>query len=191
MRAHDAKPEISLVLDALERGDAAASSRLFPLIYDELKRRAARLMAGERRDHTLQRTALVNEAYLRIVQPGASYTCRLHFFNAAALAMRRILIDHAAARGAAKRGGGRERVAIDGVDAADLAEPGHAVDVIALDDALTELARLSPRQAEVVHLRFFAGLGDGEIAELLGVSDKTVRRDWACAKIWLYDRIRD
>jgi RNA polymerase sigma-70 factor (ECF subfamily) len=180
--------EITLVLDALDRGESTAAPRLLPLIYEELRRRAARLMAAERRNHTLGQTALVHEAYLRLVRPGTTYQSRLHFFNAAALAMRRILIDHAAAHGAAKRGDGRERL---DVDAVELADSGPTLDVAALDEALTELARLSPRQAEVVNLRFFAGLNDGEIAPLLGVSEKTVRRDWAAARLWLYDRICD
>jgi RNA polymerase sigma factor (TIGR02999 family) len=184
----EASQQISVILDAVEQGDAAAGERLFPLIYGELRRRAGALMANERRDHTLGRTALVHEAYLRVARPGASFASRLHFFNTAALAMRRILIDHAATRGTAKRGGGQQKVALD--VAGDIAE-ADSVDIMGLDEALTELAKSSPRQAEVVNLRFFAGLTDGEIAPLLGVSDKTVRRDWAAARIWLYDQMRD
>lgn len=180
--------QISVVLDAMEQGDAAAGERLFPLLYDELRRRAGALMANERRDHTLGQTALVHEAYLRVAKPGASFESRLHFFNTAALAMRRILIDHAATRGAAKRGGGRQKASLDVAD--EIAE-ADAVDIVGLDEALTKLAEVSLRQAEVVNLRFFAGLTDAEIAPLLGVSDKTVRRDWAAARIWLYDQMRD
>ncbi len=178
--------EITLVLDALEEGDATAGKRLFPLIYDDLRRRAGQLMAAERRDHTLGQTALVHEAYLRLVRPGATFQSRLHFFNTAALAMRRILIDHAAARRTEKRGGELQRFALEGIDVPD-DSPG--LDFIALDEALGDLGQVAPRQAEVVNLRFFAGLKDGEIANLLGVSEKTVRRDWSVARIWLYDRM--
>ncbi|HTL31021.1 MAG TPA: ECF-type sigma factor [Tepidisphaeraceae bacterium] len=178
--------EITRVLDALEKGDERAGEDLLPLIYDELRRRAGQLMAAERRDHTLQRTALVHEAYLRLVKPGATYGSRLHFFNAAGLAMRRILIDHASAKNARKRGGAHHEVSLDAVDKPS---EGNIVDVIALDDALERLKSRSPRQAQVVNLRFYAGLKDAEIAELLGVGEKTVRRDWAAARVWLYDQV--
>jgi RNA polymerase sigma factor (TIGR02999 family) len=182
----DAAAEITQVLDALGRGDEHASDKLMPLIYDELRRRAGQLMAGERKDHTLQRTALVHEAYLRLVRPGATFQNRLHFFNAAALAMRRILIDHANARGARKRGGGAKEMSLDDLDVPD-AQP--TLDIVSLDEALTALSQLAPRQAQVVNLRYFAGLKDQEIAELLSITDKTVRRDWAAARLWLYDRM--
>jgi RNA polymerase sigma-70 factor, ECF subfamily len=184
----EASHEISVILEAVEHGDAAAGERLFPLIYDELRRRAGALMVNERCDHTLGRTALVHEAYLRVAKPGATYASRLHFFNTAALAMRRILIDHAATRGAAKRGGGQQKASLDVAGEIAVAE---AIDIAGLDEALTRLSQISPRQAEVVNLRFFAGLTDLEIAPLLGISDKTVRRDWAVARIWLYDQMRD
>jgi len=180
---------ISSVLAALERGDAGAQDELLPLVYEELRKRAGRLMAGERRDHTLQRTALVHEAYLRLVRPGASFESRLHFLNAAAMAMRRILLDHADARKRLKRGGGADRVQLDeGVDAPGKDPP---VDVVALDEALSKLAERSPRQAQVVQLRFFAGVQDAEIAQVLGVSEKTVQRDWATARLWLLDQVKD
>lgn len=183
----DPAAEITQVLDALQRGEERASEKLLPLIYDELRRRAGQLMAAERKDHTLQRTALVHEAYLRLVRPGATFQNRLHFFNAAALAMRRILIDHANARAARKRGGGAKEMSLDELDVPD-AQP--TIDIISLDEALNALAQVAPRQAQVVNLRFFAGLKDLEIAELLGVTDKTIRRDWAAARLWLYDRMK-
>lgn len=182
----DRADHVTVLLKRLEQGEAGAAEKLLPLVYDELRSRAGRLMAAERKDHTLQRTALVHEAYLKLVRPGATFESRLHFFNAAALAMRRILVDHAAARKSLKRGGAFKEVSLDDVDPA-AAE--RAVDMLALDEALTELARRSPRQAQVVNLRFFAGLKDAEIAELLGVVEKTVRRDWATARLWLYDHM--
>ena len=145
-------------------------------------------MAAERKDHTLQRTALVHEAYMKLVRPGLNFESRLHFFNAAALAMRRILVDHAEAKNALKRGGARREVNLDDVDPAG--DDGKEVDLLALDEALTKLAEQSSRQAQVVNLRFFAGLKDAEIAELLGVAEKTVRRDWATARLWLYDQMK-
>jgi RNA polymerase sigma factor (TIGR02999 family) len=168
---------------------ASASTSLFPLVYDQLRRRAGRLMAGERRDHTLQATALVHEAYLKLANAGCSFEGRLHFLNAACLAMRRILASHARERGRQKRVGGRARIAVNDVDPektdAFLDESANGLDWLALDEALRKLAELSPRQAQVVQLRFFAGLEDAEIAELLWISGPTVRRDWAAARLWL------
>lgn len=179
----DRADQVTVLLKRLERGEQRAAEELLPLVYHELRSRAGRLMAGERSDHTLQRTALVHEAYLRLVKPGANFESRLHFFNAAALAMRRILVDHAETRRAQKRGGGVKAVNLDDVD---VAGDTPSVDILSLDEALTRLAERSPRQAQVVHLRFFAGLKDAEIAELLDVTEKTVRRDWATARLWLY-----
>lgn len=175
--------EVTILLKRLERGETRAAEELLPLVCGELRSRAGRLMAGERADHTLQRTALVHEAFLRLVRPGATFQSRLHFFNAAALAMRRILVDHAETRRAQKRGGGMKEVSLDDVD---VAGAGPSVDILALDDALTRLSERSPRQAQVVNLRFFAGLKDAEIAQMLDVTEKTVRRDWATARLWLY-----
>lgn len=174
--------EVTLLLQAVSRGENVAVEKLFPLIYDELRFRAGKLMAGERRDHTLQATALVNEAFLKIAKPGVNVQGKLQFYSLAALAMRRILVDHAAAKKAAKRGGGAVEVPLDGVDAGT--EAG-LVDMLALDEVLNTLKEKSSRQHEVVMLRFFGGLSDGEIAEMLDVSEKTVRRDWATAKLWL------
>src|SRR5262245_20667886 len=183
----DRADEVTIILQKLEQGQQAAVENLLPLVYDELRSRAGRLMAAERKDHTLQRTALVHEAYLRLVRPGANFQSRLHFFNAAALAMRRILVDHASARKSLKRGGALREVNLEDVDPA---EEGKAIDILALDEALTKLADRSPRQAQVVNLRFFAGLKDAEIAEMLEVTEETGRRDWASAPLWLYDQMR-
>lgn len=178
--------QVTIILRQLERGESRAADELLPLVYDELRSRAGRLMAAERKDHTLQRTALVHEAYLKLVRPGVNFQSRLHFYNAAALAMRRILVDHAAARKSLKRGGAFRELSLDDIDPE---AQGQAVDILALDEALSKLAERSPRQAQVVNLRFFAGLKDAEIAEMLGVADKTVRRDWATARLWLYDQM--
>jgi RNA polymerase sigma factor (TIGR02999 family) len=184
---NDRTEQVTLLLSSLQRGDAAVAKKLLPLVYEELRARAGKLMSAERRDHTLQRTALVHEAYLRLVRPGADFESRLHFFNAAALAMRRILFDHADARRAQKRGGGRAvEVSLDDVDAPDHDDAQPTLDMIALDDAMKTLEKRSPRQHQVVMLRFFACLKDADIAELLAVSEKTVRRDWATARLWLH-----
>jgi RNA polymerase sigma factor (TIGR02999 family) len=175
--------QVTVLLRRLEDGETHAANDLMPLVYAELRSRAGRLMAGERADHTLQRTALVHEAFLRRVKPGATFQSCSHFLNAAALAMRRILVDHAEQRRAQKRGGGMKELHLDDVD---VASDGPAVDILALDEALEKLAERSPRPAQVVNLRFFAGLKDAEIAELLDVTDKTVRRDWQTARLWLH-----
>jgi RNA polymerase sigma-70 factor, ECF subfamily len=182
----DPSEQITLLLRSLERGEPMAADKLLPIIYEELRARSGRLLAKERNDHTLQRTALVHEAYLRLVRPGASFESRLHFMNAAALAMRRILINHAKARGAGKRGGGKAELCLDEIDA-PAESPG--VDVLALDEAMNKLEAKSSRQHQVVMLRFFAGQKDEEIAELLQVSAKTVRRDWVSARLWLHGEI--
>jgi RNA polymerase sigma factor (TIGR02999 family) len=182
--------QVTLLLDAVERGDTRAADELFPLVYEELRQRAGKLLSLERREHTLQRTALVHEAYLRLVRAGSSFQTRLHFFNAAALAMRRILLNHAAQHDTAKRGGGRDRIDLDDLDAAATRRPGGAMDWIELDEALQRLEAVSPRQHQVVMLRFFSGRTESEIAQMLGVSEPTVRRDWATARLWLYRAIR-
>ena len=175
--------EISRLLTSIDEGKDFSSNQLFALVYDELRRRAGHLMNAERRDHTLQPTALVNEAFLKVARPGVSFESKLHFYNAASQAMRRILVDHAKAREAGKRGGsGTWRQ----MSLSELGEPAQTVDVIALDEALDKLAAVAPRQAMVVQLRFFGGLLEAEAAELLGVNAKTVRRDWAAARVWLH-----
>jgi len=181
--------QVTLLLDAIERGEARAADALFPMVYEELRERAGQMLASERRDHTLQRTALVHEAYLRLVGPGASYHGRLHFFNAAAMAMRHILLHHATKHRASKRGGGRKRIHLEELDAAVATEEGSgldAIDWIVLEEAMKRLAAASPRQHQVVMLRFFAGRTEVEIAQMLQVSEPTVRRDWATARLWLF-----
>lgn len=174
---------VTKLLGAIDAGDAAAADSLLPLVYDELRARAGKLIGLERRDHTLQRTALVHEAYLKMVRGECSFQSRAHFFNAAALAMRRILVDHAVERKALKRGGARARVSLDDVDVAD---SGNELDWLELDEALQAFATVSPRQHQVVMLRFFSGRTQPEIAELLQVSLATVERDWTMARAWLY-----
>ena len=160
-----------------------ASARLMPLVYEELRRLAREYIRRERADHTLQATALVHEAYLRMVnEKSVTWKDRAHFYGIAARLMRRILVDHARAHGAAKRGGLEKKLALD--EARDLPAPG-ATDLVALDDALESLAKAYPRKSEVVELKFFGGLEANEIAEVLQVSQKTVLRDWSFAKLWL------
>ena len=157
---------------------------LVPLVYDELRRLARHYMRGERPDHVLQATALVNEAYLRLAgMSRLPWRDRTHFFAMAATQMRRILVEHARGRGAAKRGGGVHIVSI-GHLAEDVADRG--VDVTALDQALDQLARFDPRQARIVELRFFGGLTMDETAEALAISPATVGREWVSAKAWLH-----
>jgi RNA polymerase sigma factor (TIGR02999 family) len=163
-------------------GDAAALDALLPAVYDELRRQAGRALRRETPGHVLQPTALVHEAYLRLVdQRRARWENRAQFFGVAAELMRRILVDHARSRQAAKRGGGAQQVTL--ADDAATAEP--AFDVLALDDALTRLAALDPRQARVVALRYFGGLDIDETAVALGVSPATVKREWVVARAWL------
>lgn len=170
-------------------GDTAALARLTPLIYDELHRLANRFLRGERGGHTLQASALVNEAYLRLVdQRSPRWQNRAHFFAIAAQLMRRILIDYARRRHYAKRGGGAPHVALD--EAAVLSDE-RAADLIALDEALTSLASIDPQQARVVELRFFGGLTVEETAEVLKLSHDMVKREWSTARAWLHREMSD
>src|SRR5688572_24415329 len=154
----DRTEQVTRLLRAIERGEARAADELLPLIYEDLRARAGLLLAGERRNHTLQRTALVHEAYLKLVGADVQYQGRLHFFNAAALAMRRTLLKHAKARGRLKRGGGRALVDFGEVDPADPTDSAaEELDWIDLDKALQELERIAPRRHQVVMLRFFSG----------------------------------
>ena len=178
--------DLTLLLKAASSGDRAAHERLYQAVYAELRRVAGANLRRERVGHTLQPTALVNEAYLRLA-PSCSFENRRHFFAAAAEAMRRILVDHARQRRSAKRGGNLERVTLAGVDIA--AEEGAVVDVLAVDAALTELAASKPRLAELVSLRCFAGMSIEEAAGALGISPATAKRDWAFARVWLAERI--
>lgn len=176
--------EITQLLVAWGKGDAAALEQLTPLVHTELHRLAKHYMAGERPGHILQTTALVNEAYLRLIDgKKVEWQNRAHFFGLAARVMRRILVDFARVRRREKRGGEALRVSLS--DAADIGcEP--SADLVALDDALQALEKLDQRQARVVELRFFAGLSYEEIAEALKVSVGTARRDWSLAEVWLY-----
>ena len=158
-----------------------------PLVYDELKRLAGSYLRRERPDHTLQSAALVNEAYLRLVdQKQVQWQNRAHFFGIAAQMMRRILVDHARGHNAAKRGAGMPVLALDEA----LAEAqGRSVDLIGLDDALQKLEKIDPQQGKIVELRFFSGLSIEETATVLGISPATVKRDWAAARAWLYREV--
>jgi RNA polymerase sigma factor (TIGR02999 family) len=183
----DQQEGITSLLNAWQHGDAGARDRLFVLVYEELRRRASSQLRRERRDHTLRPTALVHEAYLRLMgQDRAQWQGRSQFFAIASETMRRVLVDHARERKAAKRGGPAIRVALEEDVAATEA---REVDLLALDGALDELAALDPRQGRVVELRFFGGLGNAEIAEVLEVSRATVDRDWRFARTWLYRRL--
>ncbi|HEY9430007.1 MAG TPA: sigma-70 family RNA polymerase sigma factor [Blastocatellia bacterium] len=171
-----------LLLD-WRNGDQTAFDRLMPLVYEELRRMANHYMRNERRGHTLQTSALVNEAYLRLVDhENIEWQNRAHFFGVAAQAMRRILVDYARSRNYQKRGGGAQQVSLD--EAMTLAGD-RAAELIALDDALRELAKMDERKSRVVELRYFGGLSQEETAEALGVSIPTVTRDWNTAKAWL------
>lgn len=183
MDPHPSRPDVTQCLTRLGRGDARAADELLPLVYDELRALAAAHFRRERGDHTLQPTALVHEVYLKLVdQTQAQWRDRAHFFAVAAEAIRRVLVDHARVRGAAKRRAPGARVTIEaGLDAAAEAP----LDVAALDEALRALAELSPRQARVVELRYFAGLSVEEAAGVLGVSEGTVKGDWRVARAWL------
>lgn len=176
---------VTTLLREWRAGDSEASARLMPLVYEELRARARGYLERERGNHTLQATALVHEAYLRLVKSDPiAWQNRAHFFCVAARVMRRILVDHARARQSNKRGGEAERVSLELVP--EPAAAGQNVEFVALDGALEELAREHPRPARVVELRFFGGLEAREIAEVLELSEKTVLRDWSFAKLWLY-----
>lgn len=176
--------EITRLLVAWGDGDESALEGLTPLVYEELRRLAHHYMGRERPGHTLQTTALVNEAYVRLIDwKHVHWQNRAHFFGVAAQLMRRILVDFARARGYAKRGGGALAVTLD--DAA-LVSNNKGADIVALDEALVSLAELDARQSQVVELRFFGGLSIEETAEVLKVSPGTVRRDWSLARAWLH-----
>lgn len=179
----EAAPDVTRILKDWSEGDGDASARLMPLVYEELRRLAREYLRRERADHTLQATALVHEAYLRMVDDKhVTWQNRAHFYGVAARLMRRILVDHARAHNAVKRGGLEQKLSLD--EARDLPAPG-ATDLVALDGALENLAKTYPRKSEVVELKFFGGLDANEIAEVLQVSEKTVLRDWNFAKLWL------
>ena len=176
--------DVTGLLLAWNKGDRAALDNLMPLVYDELRRLARHHMRFETPEHTLQATGLVNEAYIRLIdQKRVNWQNRAHFFGAAAQIIRRVLVDHARARHRLKRGGDAVKVSLyDDVGAANAVE----VDVVALDHALSELAKLDPQQERIIELRFFTGLSIEETAEALSISPATVKRDWASARAWLY-----
>jgi RNA polymerase sigma factor (TIGR02999 family) len=175
---------LSHLLQAWGEGDEGALPELVPLVYGELRAQASRLLARERTGHTLQPTALVHEVFLRLLGEGVTrWESRAHFFGSAARLMRRVLVDHARRRQAAKRGAGVQRLELDErLVAAGLPDE----ELLALDEALSRLRRLDPRQCEVVELRYFAGLTAEETAELLGISRATVNREWRTARAWLF-----
>ena len=176
--------DVTQLLLAWGAGDQTAADRLLPAVYAELRRQAGRAMRRESPENTLQATALVNEAYLRLIdQRRVLWRNRAHFFGVAAHLMRRILVDHARERHAAKRGGGLRPLTLSGVAAPSAADEG--VDVLALHEALERLAALDPGQARLVELRYYGGLTIEETAEALGVSPATVKREWAIARAWL------
>jgi len=182
--------DVTRILASIERGDPHAAAQLLPLVYDELRRLAVARMAHERPDHTLQATALVHEAFLRLVgtDDAGQWDGRAHFFAAAAEAMRRILVENARRKASRKAGGDLQRV--------DLPEIEHSigdnrVDLIALDDVLSRLEEEHPAKAQIIKLRFFAGLSLDETAAVLGISRATAQRDWAYARAWLFGRLKD
>jgi RNA polymerase sigma factor (TIGR02999 family) len=186
--------EVTYVLSAIEHGDPDAAEQLLPLVYDELRQLAAQKLAQERPGQTLQATALVHEAYVRLIGNGEETACgkrqwdsRGHFFAAAAEAMRRILIDGARKKRSAKRGGGRKRLDIDSVDLATQATPEQ---LLALDDTLAKLAREDAAAAQLVELRYFAGLTVEEAGHALGMSTATAYRHWNYARAWLYSELQ-
>jgi RNA polymerase sigma-70 factor, ECF subfamily len=179
--------QITQLLNAMKHGDAKAADRLLPLIYGELHRLAKSYMRRERPEHTLQATALINEAYLRLVQHGADWNNREHFIGAAAQVMRRVLVDYARSHRAQCRAGNLKKVELN----EELAiSPERLDEVTALDEALKRLAEENPRQAQVVELRYFGGLSVEEIAAHLGIAPRSVKRDWSLAKIWLFKELR-
>jgi RNA polymerase sigma factor (TIGR02999 family) len=180
--------DVTRILSAVEQGDVGASEQLLPLVYDELRKLAAQRLAQEKPGQTLQATALVHEAYLRLVGAGEpGWGGRGHFFAAAAEAMRRILVENARRKRRAKHGGGLRRVDLDEGPPVT----GAREDVLAIDEALTELARQEPAKAELVKLRYFAGLSLEEAAACLGISEATAKRHWAVARAWLFAALSD
>src|SRR5215470_8054759 len=185
--ASASQQRVTELVQRWSNGDGAALAELTPLVYDELRRVAHHHLGGQRPDHTLQTTALVNEAYLRLAaQTNPQWQHRAHFFAVAARAMRQILVSYARTQQAQKRGGGALKVELD--DAA-LVSPEQSKEIVDLHEALERLARLDSRKAQVVELKYFGGLNYDEMAEVLKISRITVRRDWEFAKVWLYTEL--
>ena len=182
-------PDVTLLLNKLAGGDQKAAAELVPLVYEELRRLAARHLAHERSDHTLQATALVHEAYVKLAaQKDAKWQNRAQFFGVASQAMRRILVDYARGKQRIRRGGKQQKVSLDDVS---LVSPGRTEEVLAVHESLSRLEMLDARQARIVELRYFGGLTVEEIAEVVGVSTKTVMRELNVAKAWLYGDLKD
>jgi len=180
--------QITKQLEALRRGDRQAESILAELVYDDLHTRAQQYMRRERPDHTLQPTALVHEAFLKLLRnQSIEWQSRAHFLAVASVVMRRILVDHARRRRAAKRPGARQQVELDDHHAVQYPQPDR---LLALDEALTRLSQMDPRQGRLVELMYFGGLTDEEAGEALGISVRTVRRDWKSARAWLQAQLR-
>lgn len=181
--------DLTGLLADVSSGNRTAVDRLTPVLYEELRALAAGMMRRERSDHTLQATALVHEAYAKLIdQTRVNWQNRAHFFAVAAQAMRRILVDHARRHGVLKRGGERAKLSLDGQL---VAECEQVVDLVALDEALERLAAREPLQARIVEMRFFAGLSVDETGEALGMSASTVEREWRCARVWLRQVLAD
>ncbi len=178
--------DVTIILAAIRGGDERAAGDLLPLIYDSLRRLGQQMMAQEKPGQTLQATALVHEAYLRLLGDDTTWDDRRHFYAAAARAMRRILVERARRRGRLRHGGRRARVDLD---VAQIAQQEDSLDYVAVDEALGRLEQEDPRVAQVVMLRFFAGLSVEDTARALGTSPRTVRRDWSYAKAWLYEAL--
>jgi RNA polymerase sigma-70 factor, ECF subfamily len=184
-----ARHQITQLLAEWRDGKQSALDELYPLVYDELHRLARRYMSRERKGHTLQTTALINEAYVRLVdQKNVNWANRSHFFAISAQIMRRILIDHARRHAYAKRGGGAQQVSLEEVAAIT---PDQGRELVRLDEALKSLAERDPRRSQVVELRYFGGLNNEEIAGVLNVSENTVTRDWNMARAWLYQQLAE
>lgn len=176
--------EVTRLLEQASAGDAAARATLFDVLYHELRRVAEAAMRAERANHTLQPTALVHEAFLRLAGDHGRFVSRAHFLGVAAGVMRRVLVDHARGRNAQKRGSGATLVAVEDFD--DLPQPASAgLDLVVLDDALSRLTALDARQGQIVELRFFGGLSVEETAAVVGVSERTVKREWQISRAWL------
>lgn len=195
MQSHDRlkrtpkQHEITELLAEWSDGNQSALDELYPLVYDELHRLARRYMSRERKGHTLQTTALINEAYVRLVdQKNVHWANRSHFFAISAQIMRRILIDHARRHAFAKRGGGAQQVSLDEAVAVT---SGIGSEMLRLDEALKTLAEMDPRRSQVVELRYFGGLNNEEIAGVLHISENTVTRDWNMARAWLHQQLSE
>jgi RNA polymerase sigma factor (TIGR02999 family) len=182
-----ASSHVTALLEGASRGDQQALGALMPLVYQELHRLAQIYMRRERPGHTLQTTGLVHEAYLRMVGQEADWSNRAHFLGIAAKMMRRILVDHARGNRRAKRGGAAERVTLDGPA---MIAKGPDAEMVALEDALTQLEKIDPERARIVELRFFGGLSNEEISSIVGISTATVQRQWASARAWLYHELK-